>query len=222
MPCRVQAMKLDLIPNWFDLVVLATVISGVLVGRKRGMSLELLDLLQWLAIIFVSGMAYVPLGKALADSANLGALSAFVLAYLLVAACLKLLFLLLKRLTGEKLLGSDTFGGYEYYLGMVAGGVRFLCILMFVLALMHAKQVSKTELDSQLKDQKENLGSVYFPPYGTIQRSIFQESACGRAVQQYLAAQLITVDPSVGRTSRNETIYRKHQRDLDEVTAPRR
>jgi uncharacterized membrane protein required for colicin V production len=215
-------MKPDLIPNWFDLVVVAMVIAGVLVGRKRGMSLELLDLLQWLAIIFVGGLAYAPLGRALADFAGMGGMGAFLLAYLLAAVGIKLLFLLVKRMTGEKLLGSDTFGGYEYYLGMLAGGVRFLCILMFGLALMNAKQVSRAELDQQIKDQKENLGSVYFPPYGTIQRSVFQTSVCGRAAKQYLAAQLIQVDPSVGGKPRNETIYRKHQRDLDEVTAPKR
>jgi uncharacterized membrane protein required for colicin V production len=215
-------MKLDLIPNWFDLVVVAVVLAGVFVGRKRGMSMELLDLLQWLAIIFVGGLSYAPFGKALADLIGIGALGAYLLAYLLVALGIKLVFLLLKRMTGEKLLGSDTFGGYEYYLGMVAGGVRFLCILMFVLALMNAKQVTKAELDRQIKDQKENLGSVYFPPFGTVQRSVFQDSACGRMVKQYLAAQLIQVDPTVGSKSRNETIYRRHQRDLDEVTAPKR
>jgi uncharacterized membrane protein required for colicin V production len=215
-------MKLDLIPNWFDLVVVAMIIAGVLVGRKRGMSLELLDLLQWLAIIFVSGLAYAPFGTMLADVARIGAVSAYVLAYLLVAVGIKILFVLLKRLTGEKLLGSDTFGGYEYYLGMLAGGVRFLCILMFGLAVMHAKQVTKTELDRQIRDQKENLGSVYFPPFGTIHRSVFQQSVCGRAVKQYLAAQLIQVDTYVGGRSGNETIYLKRQRELDEVTTPKR
>jgi uncharacterized membrane protein required for colicin V production len=214
-------MKLDLIPNWFDLVVAATVIVGVLVGRRRGMSLELLDLLQWLAIIFVGGMAYAPLGNWLGELGGLRPVIAAVVAYLLVAVGIKLLFLLLKRMTGEKLLGSDTFGGYEYYLGMLAGGVRFLCILIFGLALLNAKQVTNVELDRQIKAQKESLGSIYFPPFGAIQRSILQRSVCGPLVGQYLTAQLIHVDTSAVGRSRNETIYRTRQRELDEVVAPK-
>jgi uncharacterized membrane protein required for colicin V production len=215
-------MKFDLIPNWFDLLVLATIIAGVLVGRKRGMSVELLDLLQWLAIILVGGVTYNSFGRTMVNLTGFSAVGGFVLAYLVVAVAIKVAFLLVKRFTGEKLLGSDTFGGWEYYLGMVAGGVRFLCILMFAVALMHAPQVSKAELDAKIKAQQDNLGSIYFPPFGSIQRSVFQESASGRLVTQYFAAQLIQVDSSVRSTPRNENIYRRHQRDLDEVTSPRR
>ena len=48
---------LDLSFNWFDLCVLAMLIVGIVIGRKRGMSLELLSVLQWLVIVFVGAMA---------------------------------------------------------------------------------------------------------------------------------------------------------------------
>jgi hypothetical protein len=124
-------------------------------------------------------------------------------------------------MSGEKLLGSDTFGGYEYYLGMVAGAVRFLCILLFILALLHAPQVSQAELDKQLRAQKENLGAIYVPPFGTIQRYILDGSITGRLVKQYLPAQLVCVDPSAGSGRRGETIYRTREREVDEVIGPK-
>jgi len=214
-------MKPDLSINWFDLATVAVVILGVMVGRKRGMSVELLAVVQWLLIIFVGAMAYDPLGRLLADVSGLGATVSFVTAYLLVAGGIKIAFVVLKRMTGEKLLGSDTFGGYEYYLGMVAGGVRFLCILLFALALLHAPQVSKAELDKQLRTQKDDLGEVYFPPFGSIRSYILDESFTGRLVQQYLPAQLIRVDSSAGSGRAGENIYRTREREVDEVIGPR-
>ena len=214
-------MKPDLSINWFDLTTVAIIIIGVMMGRKRGMSVELLAVVQWLLIIFVGAMAYDPLGRALADFTGLGALLSFVSAYLVVAAAIKVVFIVLKQMSGEKLLGSDTFGGYEYYLGMVAGAVRFLCILLFVLALLHAPQVSQAELDKQLRAQKENLGAIYFPPFGTIQRYILDGSITGRLVKQYLPAQLIRVDASAGSGPSGESIYRAREREVNEVIGPR-
>src|SRR2546422_4577368 len=43
--------------NWFDLFVLVMLVVGIFVGRKRGMSLELLSVLQWLMIVFVAAIA---------------------------------------------------------------------------------------------------------------------------------------------------------------------
>jgi uncharacterized membrane protein required for colicin V production len=214
-------MKPDLSINWFDFTTVAVIIIGVMVGRKRGMSVELLALVQWLLIIFLGAMAYDPLGRALADFTSLGPVFSFVTAYLLVAAGIKIVFVVLKRMTGEKLLGSDTFGGYEYYLGMVAGGVRFLCILLFALALLNAPQVSQVELDKQLRAQKENLGAIYFPPFGNVQRYILDGSITGRLVKQYLPAQLIHVDPSAGSGPSGETIYRAREREVNEVIGPK-
>ncbi len=78
-----------------------------------------------------------------------------------------------------------------------------------------AKRVTKTELDRQIRDQQENPGSVYFPPFGTIHRSVSSASRSrGRAVE---AASRRPVDP--GRYLRPEadrgaeTIYLKRQRE---------
>jgi uncharacterized membrane protein required for colicin V production len=44
--------------NYFDVIVVVWLIIGLLRGRKRGMSQELLPTLQWLGIVIVCGLFY--------------------------------------------------------------------------------------------------------------------------------------------------------------------
>lgn len=203
--------------NWFDLIALAVIAIGVVVGRKRGMSAELLVVLQWLAIVFLGGLAAGPFGTFLADISGLDAVFTFITAYLLTAIAIKGGFFVIKRMAGEKLVASDVFGSFEYYLGMTAGAIRFACILIFALALLHAPQVSDAELSVKIRKQQDSLGSIYFPPFGSIQRAVFQGSFTGRVVQQYLSAQLITVDPSAGSGYNRDNIGRMREREVNEI-----
>jgi len=75
--------------NWFDFVVLATLVIGILRGRKNGMSEELLPVIQWLVIVFGSAYLYDGLGVLLAQSAAFSLLSAYVVAYLVIAIVIK-------------------------------------------------------------------------------------------------------------------------------------
>src|SRR5437879_3778961 len=135
--------------NWFDLFVVAMLIVGIVVGRKRGMSLELLSVLQWLLIVFAAAIACSSFGKMLADLSGISPVLTYTTAYLLAAIVVKLVFLMIRRMAGEKLVAGDVFGNFEYYLGMIAGAIRFACIILFVMALLHAKQVTKAELDAE-------------------------------------------------------------------------
>ena len=46
--------------NYFDFIVVVWLILGLSMGRKHGMSQELLPMLKWLAIIFACGLLYKP------------------------------------------------------------------------------------------------------------------------------------------------------------------
>jgi len=211
---------MDLGFNWFDLCVAVLMIVGIIVGRKRGMSLELLSMLQWLAIVFLSAMICGPFGSMLADLSGVGPVVSYIAAYLLVAIVIKVVFVMIRRMIGEKLISGEFFGNFEYYLGMMAGLVRFACIILFVLALLNAQQVSKADLAAQLKSQQEWAGSIYFPPFGTIQRAIFEESISGRMVKEYLSDQLINVNPSAGGGAR-ENLGRRREREINEIANPK-
>src|SRR5207245_1490208 len=113
--------------NWFDVVAFIVVLLGIRAGRKQGMSNELMVSLQWVAIIFGCAYFFRPVGNWIADEAPVSHLACYITAYIALAIVVKLSFSVLKRGLGGKLVGSDLFGGGEFYLGMLMGAVRFAC-----------------------------------------------------------------------------------------------
>jgi uncharacterized membrane protein required for colicin V production len=202
--------------NWFDVVALMTVGLGIWLGRRRGMSAELLDLLMWLAIVILAAQCNPFLGRWITETLKFSAAVCYVMAYLLVAIGVFLVVFLIRRWQGEKLISGDAFGGFEYYLGMIGGVIHLGCILIVVLAILHAPKISEAQIQQQLKHQKEWAGSIFFSPFGQIQQSIFKGSITGRLVTQHLSTLLIEVDPDAGKGSR-DTIYRARERLVDEA-----
>jgi len=172
--------------NGFDVLVLILLVVGMFRGRKRGMSEELLPLMKWLTVIVVGGMYYEPLGTLLSKVAGLSLLACYFITYLTLAVLIAASFGAIKRMVGEKLIGSDLFGRMEYYFGMVAGMLRFACMILFALALLNAYQVSKEEIDAYEKKQLKELGSSFFPSPGQIQYAILHKSLTGPFVRKYM------------------------------------
>jgi uncharacterized membrane protein required for colicin V production len=185
-------MSLDKLPfNWFDLVLVAVLIMGIFRGRKRGMSEELMPVLQWVTIIIVCSIAYQPLGDWLAVVSLLNRLSSYVVAYLVIAVGVSLAFVLFKRLFHGKLIGSDAFGRGEYYLGMPAGMLRFGCILLAGLALLNAPFYTPQQIQAYKEYQMKNFDSEFFPGLQTLQANVFEESLIGPAIKKHLPFLLI-------------------------------
>ena len=121
--------------SWVDLVVIGLLIIGVLRGRKRGMSEELLDLLKWLLIVVVAAQFYQAIGDLIAVNSMFSRLSWYLGIYVAIILAIKIIFSLIKKRIGEKLVGSDIFGRAEYYLGMSAGAVRYACVIIVIMAV---------------------------------------------------------------------------------------
>ena len=202
--------------NWFDLAVVAIIGLGVYRGRNRGMSEELLDVLKWLAIVGVGGLVYRPVGQWLADYVHLSLSNCYVLTYLLTIVLFRLFFGWIKRMVGEKLLGSDFFGSGEYYLGMIAGAVRFSCYLLVAFAILNSQYVSPEQLAANARMQQDNFGDISFPTIGTIQQTAFG-SASGQLIKQYLAHELIVTAAADRSAPPTETLGRQRERVLSEV-----
>jgi uncharacterized membrane protein required for colicin V production len=185
-------MNANLPFNWFDVFLLVWLAMGIFRGRKRGMSQELLTFLQWIAIVVVCGFLYKPIGDWISQFAKISHLLGYILGYLLVAGGVALVFLGFKRSLHGKLVGSDAFGKSEYYLGMPSGMLRFICMLIFVLALLNARLYSQQEVAAALKFQQENYGSEFFPEFHAVQASVFKNSFTGPFIQKYLGFLLIT------------------------------
>ncbi|HEV8542914.1 MAG TPA: CvpA family protein [Verrucomicrobiae bacterium] len=201
--------------NWFDLLVLVMVTVGFLRGRKRGMSEELLDVLMWLCIVVAGALFYLPLGQLLTSGVGMPPFFGNVIAYAFIGITLRFLFAAIKRAVGEKLVQSDTFGRMEYYLGMVAGPLRYFCILIFLLSFLHAKYISDAERAATAKMQADNFGSISFPTFGSLQHAVFYESISGKFIRKNLRAQLM--QPADATPRGGETIAKRRQRDVEEI-----
>jgi uncharacterized membrane protein required for colicin V production len=178
--------------NWFDLVILLVLFLGCRRGRKHGMSDELPKLLKWLAIMCVSALAYKPLGQLIVTNSSVfSELAAYLMAYLGTALLIAAVFAVLKSALGEKWVSGEVFGRSEFYLGMVAGGVRFCCILMIVLALVNARAFNAAEVNANVNYQKAMYGSDFFPTFHTFQSQIFEKSLLGPSIKRDLGFLLI-------------------------------
>ncbi len=73
-------MNLQNLPiNAFDVVLLVVLCAGMMVGRKRGMSEELMTMVKWVTIVVVCAFFYKPIGDALAGSSPLTSLTCYMM-----------------------------------------------------------------------------------------------------------------------------------------------
>ena len=186
-------MSLDALPfNAFDLLLVVILGAGIYVGRKEGMSGGLIPLLRWLCIVFICAAAYEPAGQFFNQSTNLfSGLSCYLLAYIGSAIIIVVCFIAIKRAIGGKLLGSDVFGGSEYYLGMGSGLIRFTCIILAFLALLNARLYSSTEIKAREKYVNDVYGKDYFPGLQILQSVVFEKSLTGPWIKENLSFLLI-------------------------------
>jgi len=187
-----RKMNLDNLPfNWFDVAVVIMLLIGIQRGRKRGMSEECLAMLKWVALVLVCAIAYEPMGLWLTSISPFSTLFCYIVCYVVAAIGVASAFLLVKRVFSGKLIGSDTFGSGEYYLGMPSGMLRFACILLAGLALLNARSYRTEEIKAMQKFQNDNYGSQFFPTLQTLQDQVFAKSFIGPQIKQYLGFLLI-------------------------------
>jgi uncharacterized membrane protein required for colicin V production len=186
-------MNLSQLPfNGFDVALVAILGLGVYYGRRKGMSGELLSLAKWLAIVFGCAAAYGPIGLFFSTNSNFfSTLSCYLMAYVGAALIIVLIFIGISRSLGGKLVGSDAFGGAEYYLGMGSGLVRCACMLLCGLALLNARAFTATEVKANQKYQDDMYGSNFFPTLHTFQSYVFEKSLVGPWIKENLNFVLI-------------------------------
>lgn len=181
--------------NWFDIAIPIVLIFGITRGRKHGMSEELLPVIKWLTIIIVCSITYLPIGGAIEENSAFSHLASFRMAYFGMAVGIALVFLGLTKLSHGKLVGSDIFGSGEYYLGMVAGFVRYCCIIIFCLAFLNARLYTDAEIKAALNYQNEWFGSDFFPTPQNLQAQVFEKSFTGPYIRNGLGFLLIQSTP---------------------------
>jgi len=205
--------------NWFDILVIILLIGGIFHGRKRGMSLELLPLFKLLIIVVVGARVYQPVGTWISEWTNgtIGLLFAYVIAYILFALVIHMLFTRVKRAVGEKLVGSDIFGSMEYYFGMLAGMLRYACYILIAMALLNARPIDREAEKAYRKTEKDNLGNIQLPTTTSIQMAVLEESNVGRFSRLHLNDLLIVPTAVDARALRREPISKQREKAVEEA-----
>jgi uncharacterized membrane protein required for colicin V production len=210
----------ELTPGWFDVVALIVLIFGLVIGRKRGMSNELLDVLQWLMMVVLGAMFYEPLAQLMMKVIPISLFLAQLVAYLGIIIGIKVGITLLKRAVGEKLVGSDLFGRMEYHFGAMAGLLRFACMLVVALSVLYARAFSLEKVEADLKAQEKEYGSAFFPTYGQIQRDVFYRSLVGQAIREHMKDQLINPESYVAKVGR-AGVAAEREKAVEDVMNPK-
>ena len=211
-PPVVASAKFD----YFDIVAIVWLIIGLYWGRKRGMSQELLPLLQWLGILAAGGLLYGPLSSVVHQCTQFGSLWSNITAYLLIILCVHLAYMWCKGVFAEKLVKKDVFGRGEFYLGMLAGSVRFGCILLVGMALMNSRVATAAELAKTEKFQAAWFSDIRFPTYGEFQQDVLFKSFAGSWVQSNLKSILIATE-APAPAPKTETIAQRSNKTIDDI-----
>jgi uncharacterized membrane protein required for colicin V production len=191
---------------------------GVLRGRRRGMSEELLDIIKWAVIVVVAGLFYEPTGLFLSQLSVFSLLFSYLFAYSAIALAIIGVFALIRKQVGEKVLSSETFGNGEYYLGMMAGAFRYACIILVAMAFLNARYYSPEEVKSAAHYQEDNFGSKFFVTMPDLQREVFGNSTCGRFAQNTLHVVLIRpTAPSDKTLGGDNNAARRREGTMNEI-----
>jgi len=188
--------------GWFDLLVVALLITGVLRGRKHGMSEEFLPLLRWVSVVAVAALLYRPIGLFIESQTLLSKLASFIAAYLGCVLAVFICFSILKRAIGGKPISAEKFGKSEYYLGIVGGVVTMVCIMIVALSFLNARKFTSKEVQARRDYEKDLYGSSFFPTLDSVQAFVFKKSLSGSTLQQVAGGLLI--EPTVAEDKKIE------------------
>lgn len=203
----------------FDVLLIVVAGVGIWRGKERGISEELLELLQWIVTIVGAGFLYSMVGDLLV-AAKMPRLVANISGYIAIIIVVSIIFKFISKSVGSKLVDSDFFGGWEYRLGMMAGALRYLCIWFALLALLSARYFDAELVSAQRKAQEKETGVVLIPTWGIVNRMALYESFTGPYIRQYLGPLLMTPVGYAKVAPSENTIGKQQQRVLDAVTAP--
>lgn len=203
--------------NWFDVALVILVAFGFWRGRKHGMTKELLPTLQWLAILLAAGLGHVFLADWFQQQGLVRQVFgnhynertvALLSGYLAITLVLVVVFTALRRKFNPKLEGSSFFGGHEYYWGVLAGSVRYLCLVLVALALLNAPRYSAADIaaDKAYNNRwygggMKDFNGDFIPTVYEVQDNIFKESLLGPLIKDNLSVLLINSTPATKKTA---------------------
>lgn len=186
--------------GWFDVVVILVLGFGLFRGRRNGIAKELVPTAMWITLVLVCGLCYSMAAQLFINAAGLGKVLSCILAYVILAVVVYVVFSLINRAVTAKLAASNVFGSGEFYLGMPAGMIRFACVLLAALALINAPVYSAADVAAHTAYVAQTYGGGqsgfsgdFFPSFQSIQEQIFKKSFAGPFITDYFGPVLINI-----------------------------
>jgi uncharacterized membrane protein required for colicin V production len=193
--------------NFFDIVLVAVLGFGFWRGRRNGMSKEAVPTAKWVVLVVACTLGYASVGGLLIHYGIIrnvfGKLfreqtAAYVAAYLAIALVVFIIFSYIKKAFKEKLDGDSAFGNSEYYLGMLAGTVRYACMMVFFLALLNAPVYTMADINARQEFNNRWFGGGlagysgdFIPSIDEVQAGVFKDSLLGPQIKNNLSVLLI-------------------------------
>ncbi len=182
---------------------------GLFRGRKNGLTKEFVPVLRWVFIVLAAGLGYEFAGQILYNFFGLERTESDSLGYLTLALLVFVVFVPVESFLTPRLTGSNFFGGAEYYLGIFAGLIRYLGIVLFGLALMNAPHYTAAEIQAEKAYEAKTFGGGqdgftgdFFPTFQQVQEGVFKKSFVGPFITDHLGVILInTVPANTDKTS---------------------
>jgi uncharacterized membrane protein required for colicin V production len=200
--------------NWFDVALVLVILFGFWRGRKNGMTKEFLPTTEWVVMVIAAAFAYQPLGDLLIQQGVIKNVfgksfnektAAYVSSYALIIVLVFIFFSFFKAPLKKKLEGSNWFGSSEYYLGMICGMLRYICILTAALALLNAPFYSEADIQNAKAFNNRWFGGGltgysgdFFPTLSELQTTVYKDSLTGPFIKSNLSVLLVTSVPPGG------------------------
>jgi uncharacterized membrane protein len=163
--------------------------------------------LQWLAILLAAGLGHIFLANWFEQHGYVRQVfgnhfnertAALMSAYLSISFVIFFIFAILKQKLNPKLEGSSFFGGNEYYWGVAASVIRYVCLVLVVLALLNAPIYTSADIAAtQAYNARWYGGGLkgysgdFIPTVYEVQDNVFKKSLLGPLIKENMSLLLI-------------------------------
>ena len=98
-----------------------------------------------------------------------------------------------------------------------AGAIRYICVIIVVLAFINARYYSPEEIAEDARVQQNNFGDIRFPTWATLQDQVFNRSATGAMARNFIPFCLIPPTPPETKSLGKDSVVRARERTVDRV-----
>ena len=183
--------------NMFDAVLVGVVGYGIWRGKQEGFSGEHMGLLQWSLISLPGGNMAGALGAVFEGLFSTSLYWGQILGFVLWAAMVVGGFSFLASKGKFELGDGDTFGRFEYPLGILGGAIKNFCILLAVISLLNGRYYTAEQIAASRAAQVKEFGSALIPTPPLLSQNVFQSSFFGPKIKKYMSWAMLTPIPKV-------------------------